>query len=168
MGREETLAERVGRMMAKGYHFGRHFLPHDARQTERTGLTLEQELIRAGLPSRSVVVVPKTSSVWIGINHAQEMFNVLSFRSPQCDAGVEALGAYRQHIEAEGGVTRGEPIGDWASHPADAFRTMAEAHRAGLIEFRGSNAQAQGPGWVFNGFAPKRRGMKPQRVSAGW
>ncbi len=70
--------------------------------------------------------------------------------------------------DAEGGVTRGEPIGDWASHPADAFRTMAEAHRAGLIEFKHSNAQAQGPGWVFNGFAPRqpRRGMKPQRVSA--
>jgi hypothetical protein len=49
-----------------------------------------------------------------------------------------------------------------------ASRTMAEAHRAPLIEFRGSNAQAQGPGWVFNGFALKRRGMKPQRVSAGF
>lgn len=162
MGREETITERVARMLAKGYNYGKHFLPHDALQTERTGLTLRDELVRSGLPSASVSVVPRTHSVWVGINHALEMFNAISFRSPQCDNGVEALGAYRQHIEGEGALTKSEPIADWASHPSDAFRTMAEAHRSGLVTFRYTNAEVR-PGWTPPRM--KRRGIKPVRIS---
>jgi hypothetical protein len=161
LGREETITERVGRMLAKGYHYGKHYLPHDALQTERTGVTLRDELARAGLPSTSLSVVPRIHDVWVGINHTLEMFPALSFRSPQCDLGVEALAAYRQHNEGEGGITRAEPIGDWASHPADAFRVMAEAHRSGLLTFKHTTAETR-PEWSFR---VKRKGMKPARVS---
>ncbi len=167
MGREETITERAARMFNRGFTYGRHLLPHDANQTERTGLTLRDELARAGLPSASLTVVPRTQSVWIGINHALEMFNAISFRSPQCDNGVEALSAYRQHIESDGGLTKAAPIADWAAHPSDVFSIMCEAHRSGLITFKHTNAEADyyvaRPDWLMR---PKRRGFKnPIRVS---
>jgi hypothetical protein len=165
MGREETIIQRVARMLAKGYNYGKHFLPHDAIQTERTGLTLRDELVRAGLPSPSLCVVPRTQSVWIGLNHALEMFNAISFRSPQCDNGVEALGAYQQHIEGEGALTKSEPIGDWASHPSDAFRTMAEAHRCGMLTFKYTNAEVKSHWFEVPGMKRKRAGCRPMRVS---
>jgi len=129
---EGSLIERVDMMNRKGYHYGTDYLPHDANSMERSGVTFAGEIQRLG---RKVSVVPRTHDVWVGINHLLEMFDSLVFRSPQTEKGVEALGAYRMHIEEEGAITRPEPIHDWASHPADALRTMAEAHRVGLFKF---------------------------------
>ena len=100
--------------------------------------------------------------MWIGINHALELFPALSFRSPQCDKGIEALEAYRSHVEGEGALSKNEPVPDWSAHPADAFRMMAEAHRAGLVSFKHTTAEVRSK-WYF---PEKRRGMKPMRVSA--
>jgi hypothetical protein len=154
-----TITQRVAHMLAKGYSYGKHYLPHDAEQTERTGLTVAGELRNAGLPN--VVTVPRTHSVWVGINHMLELFPALSFRSPQCDDGVSALSCYRTKTEGEGALSVNEPIHDWASHTADAIRTMAEAHRAGMVAFRHTTAEVKA-NWY--GKAP-RRGLKAMRVS---
>jgi len=155
-----TLTERVAFMLAKGFSFGKHYLPHDAQQTERTGTTLAAELGKAGLTN--IVTVPRTHSVWIGINHLLEMFPALSFRVPQCDGGLDGLAAYRTRRQGEGAQSTNEPIHDWSSHIADALRVMAEAHHAGLVSFK-HTAAAPDPEWY--GAARKRRGLKPMRVS---
>ena len=157
-----TLTQRAAHMIAKGYQYGAHYLPHDAQQTERTGTTLATELGRTGLPGR-IVTVPRTHDVWVGINHGIEMFPALSFRSPHCDDGLDALGAYRTRPQSEGSVSVDEPVHDWASHPSDAFRVMAEAHRAGLVSFKHTTAEAR-PDY-YSADRPKRRGMKAMRVS---
>lgn len=162
-GDKGTLTERVAQMLAKGYNYGKHFLPHDCAQTERSGTTFLSELARAGLPASTLVPVPRTHSVWLGINHALEMFPALAFRAPHCDAGLDALMAYRTRPQGEGPQQVDEPIHDWSSHPADAFRLMAEAHRAGLIAFKHTAAEPK-PEWYGND-ARKRRGMKEVRVS---
>jgi hypothetical protein len=158
-----TLTARVARMNAKGYLYGKHYLPHDAQTTERSGSNFTTELIAAGLPSPSLVTVPRCHSVWIGINHAKEMFSSLAFRMPNCEKGLDALSAYRKKVEGEGALSTSEPVHDWTSHPADAFRMMAEAHRAGLIAFKHTTAEPR-PDW----FGPKhkRRGAAPMKVSA--
>lgn len=160
-GFEGTLIERVAMMKAKGYSFDRHYLPHDAMQTERTASNFATEIQAAGLAN--VVCVPRTASVWIGINHVLEMMPGIVFRSvPTVEKGLEALAAYRKHSEGMGALTKSEPVHDWASHPADAFRTMAEAHRAGLFKF----ASAADPRPGEYGRHRERKGMKPRRVSA--
>lgn len=161
---EGTLTERAAMMLAKGYNFGKHYVPHDAEQTERTGLSVAGEL-RKLLPAGSVVSVPRTHSVWVGINHALELFPALAFRSPQCDDGLSALGCYRKRTEGEGVLSTDEPVHDWASHTGDAFRTMAEAHRAGLVAFKHTTAEPM-PGYYDPFGRSKRRGLKPVRVSA--
>ena len=159
-----TLTQRVAMMNAKGYLFGKHYLPHDAEQTERTGTTLATEL-RKLFPSSSVVTVPRCHSVWIGINHALEMFSALSFRSPQCDAGLEALSCYRTRPNRESSHAVDEPVHDWSSHTADAFRMMAEAHRAALVSFKHTTAEPR-QDWYTPGGKRQKRGMAPMRVSA--
>jgi hypothetical protein len=163
-GDKGTLTQRVAMMLAKGYNFGRHFLPHDCAQTERSGTTFLVELAAAGLAPGSLVTIPRTASVWIGINHALELFPALAFRSPQCDDGLAALCAYRTRRQGEGALTTDEPIHDWSSHTADAFRMMAEAHRAGMVAFKHTTAVAA-PEW-YDPHREKRRGMKAVRVSA--
>lgn len=158
-GFEGTLTERVAMMKAKGYSYGPHYLPHDAMQTERSGSTFAAALREAGLTS--LVCVPRTADVWIGINHVIELLPSIVFRSPAVDSGLEALSNYRQHIEGQGALTKAAPIHDWASHPADAFRTMAEAHRAGFFKF----VSAADPRPEEYGRTRDKRGMKARRVS---
>ncbi len=160
-----TLTERVAKMLSKGYHFGKHFLPHDCGYDRAAGgNNFVGELTRAGLPAPSLAVIPRTASVWIGINHALQLFPSLAFRSPQCDEGLAALSCYRTRRQGDGALTADEPIHDWASHPADAFRMMAEAHRAGFVRFKHTSAEVKAD-WYFPEQQSRRRGLKPMRVS---
>jgi hypothetical protein len=58
------------------------------------------------------------------------------FRSPECDSGLAALDAYHKAPDSPR-LSRDEPLHDWSSHAADAFRTLAEADLAGLIPRQG-------------------------------
>lgn len=160
-GLDETIVERVARMRGLGYLFADHFLPHDAEQTSRSGRTLVQDLKEAGLAN--VRVVPRTGDIWVGINHLKQIFTSLEFRSPECDLGLEALEAYHTKEEKDGTLSRDEPVHDWSSHTADALRTMAEAHAAGMFKFGHADVRGLPEDHPFRS---KRRGIKPIRVCA--
>lgn len=162
-GFEGTTTQRVAMMRAKGYSFGSHYLPHDADAQESGGNTMAGDLRQAGL--MNVVVLPRTHSVWVGINKLTEMFPGLAFRSPACDDGIAALSSYRMRKEGQGALQKDELVHDWASHPADALRMMAEAVHAGYVKWNAA------PGTVtacdpWGDPVKNRRGMKPMRVSA--
>lgn len=135
-GLELTLTERVAHMNKKGFNFGKHYMPHDARQTARHGKTFEQDAREAGL--QNIVVVPQTSDIWNGINRVSQLFNTFEFRSPACDVGIKGLKAYESAPESSGGIIRNEPLHTWASHIADGLRTYAEAETHGLVQSGGS------------------------------
>ena len=61
------------------------------------------------------------------------LFPTYEFRLPACEKGVKALKAYEHAPDSSSGVVRNVPLHNWASHVADAVRTMAEADRHGLI-----------------------------------
>lgn len=126
-----TLTERAAHMAAKGYQYGKHFMPHDARQTSRTGHTFEYDALQAGL--KNIVVIPPIHEVWQGINYVAELFPSFEFRSPGCDIGIKGLKEYESAKDTSGGVVRNVPLHTWASHVSDAVRTMAEADKLGLI-----------------------------------
>ena len=81
-----TPVERVARMLAKGYLYGSHFLPHDALATQKSGRTFLSELREAGLAN--LKAVPRTDDIWVGVNRLRQMLPRFSFRVPQCWAGV--------------------------------------------------------------------------------
>jgi hypothetical protein len=126
----ETIAQRWGRWLRKGYNLGTVFLPHDAMQTERTGRTIIADLKEAGVTSFKVV--PVTHDIWTGINALLGLFPSLVFLADKTKPGREALAAYRTKEVKAGSIVSNEPVHDWASHHADALRTMAEAVTHGM------------------------------------
>ncbi|WP_397382823.1 hypothetical protein [Prosthecobacter sp.] len=126
----ETIATRYGRWLRKGHNLGTVFLPHDAAQTERTGRTIISDLKDAGVTAFKVV--PVTHDIWTGINALLGLFPSLVFLGPQTEGGRSALSAYRTKEVKAGGIVSNEPVHDWASHHADALRTLAEAVTHGM------------------------------------
>lgn len=160
-GFEGTTTQRVAMMRAKGYNLGNHYLPHDADAQESGGNTMAGDLRNAGLTH--VTVLPRTHSVWVGINKLLEMFPGLAFRVPACNDGLAALSAYRMRKEGQGALQKDEPVHDWASHPADSLRMMAEAVHAGYVKWNAA------PGVVkkldpWGDPVKEKRGMKAMRV----
>lgn len=131
-----TPVQRVSRMLAKGYVYGTHYLPHDAAVTERSGRTFQSELAAAGLVNTRII--PRTADIWVGINRLRQLMPRMSFRIPACEAGLEALANYHTRSQGEGGRASDEPVHDWSSHAADALRMMAEAEMAGMISSGGA------------------------------
>jgi len=128
----ETATQRVAWMMQKGYSYGKHFLPHDAAQTESTGSTMQNELVKAEL--KNVIVLPRTADIWTGINALKGLFPSLVFRKKQTLPGIEALEAYHTKEVEIGLIISNQPVHDWSSHTADALRYMAEAFMAGYVK----------------------------------
>lgn len=128
----ETLTQRVSHMMRKGYSYGKHFLPHDASQTERTGRTAASDLREAGLPC--IVILPRCADVWTGINGLKGLFPSLVFNKAKTEKGLEALEAYHTKEVDYGKIITSEPVHDWSSHTADAARYIAEAIQAGHVK----------------------------------
>ena len=128
----ETATQRIAHMLKKGYSFGKHFLPHDAGQTERSGRSYATELQQAGLVG--IHVLPRTADIWTGINGLKGLFPSLVFRKKQCGQGIEALEAYHTKEVEVGRIISNEPVHDWSSHTADGLRYMAEAFQAGLVK----------------------------------
>jgi len=131
-GLDLTLPERFAHMQAKGYSYGKHYLPHDARQTSRTGFTFEQDALNVGF--KNIVVVPPIQDVWQGIDYVRTQFPSFEFRLPACEMGVKGMKAYESASDTSSGIVRNVPLHTWASHIADGIRTMAEADAMGLVD----------------------------------
>ena len=61
----------------------------------------------------------------IGIQAARTIFGKCFFDAEKCADGIQALRHYRFEVDDKLGSLRKEPLHDWASHAADAFRTAA-------------------------------------------
>ena len=140
-GFDGTLTERISFMKNKPYPLGTCFLPHDAGATKTSGRSFEGEMREAGM--HNLKIVPRTRDIWIGINRLNQMFPRLSFRTPQCSEGIDALENYHTRPVSNGAVNSSEPVHDWSSHAADALRVMAESVLHGMVE-GGSREALQG------------------------
>lgn len=108
----------------RGYVYGTMWLPHDAK-AKRLGSkrTIEEIVRQAGYTVR---VVPKLS-LPDGINAARILFPQCWFDEEECSDGLQALRHYRFNVV--NGQFSNEPVHDWASDGADAFRYMGIALR---------------------------------------
>ncbi len=132
MDLDMTPVQRVGHMLAKGYSYGAHFLPHDAAATRTSGKADAQVYTEAGLAN--VRVLPRTHDIWIGINACLQMFPRFSFRLPACERGLDALANYAYKRSSATGIVVNEPVHNWASHASDALRMIAEAEMSGMLK----------------------------------
>ena len=131
-----TPAERVSRILNRGYLLGWHYLPHDAIANQKSGRTFQMELGALGL--KNTRVVPRTLDVWVGINHLRGILPRFSFRVPECERGLDMLSAYHTKRETAGGTALDIPVHDASSHYADALRVLGEADMAGMLHSAGA------------------------------
>lgn len=111
---------------AKPYVYGEHLLPHDggdARLALPEAASIADTLTGLGL--KGVRVVPRTPSVANDINEVRKVLPTCVFDQEKCAPGIDALRSYRREWDENLKAYRDKPLHDWASDPADAFRTFA-------------------------------------------
>jgi phage terminase large subunit len=111
-------------VLTKGYKYGKHYLPHDARaKSLQTGRSVIEQLA-AYLEAKNLAVVPDIG-LQSGIQAVRMMLPRVWFDAEKCNDGIEALRQYQREYDEDKKAFRQSPRHDWTSHPADAFRMMA-------------------------------------------
>jgi hypothetical protein len=123
------VADLAEALREKGYRYGDHWLPHDARAKTlaSNGKSVVEQLHALGIKGK---IVPQLS-VQDGIQAARMMFQACWFDMDRCAAGIESLRAYQRTWNADTKTFSQAPLHNWASHDADAFRMAAIAMREG-------------------------------------
>jgi phage terminase large subunit len=115
----------VRALREKEYNYGEHLLPHDAG-SDQLGIPLGSigETVRS-MGLRGVRIVPRTKSVANDINEVRQILPLCRFDKDKTAKGIDALRSYRRVWDEKLKAYRDTPLHDWASDPADAFRTFA-------------------------------------------
>lgn len=130
-GLDLKTGERVAHMMAKGYNYGYHCLPHDAESKAPTGLSFRDELTNAGLANTKVI--PRTDDPEVRINRARSEFGNIWFRKSTTEKLIESLENY-QRKEDPKTLTITTPIfKNWACHGSDSFGYIFESEMHNMI-----------------------------------
>ena len=107
----------------KDYMYEGHFMPHDVKVRELSdGKSRLEKLQRLGL--RNIRVVPRLA-VADGIEAARTLLKKCVFDLTNCERGVKSLRNYERKYDSRNQVFQKTPLHNWASHGADAFRTLA-------------------------------------------
>lgn len=150
-----TLAEYSTELKARGYNWGRVFLPHDGFSKDpKFGKSSEDVMKALGWD-----VVPRTEivelSVEEGIKQARIVFPRVWFDREKAGDLVECLKRYRRHVNR---VTEapGAPMHDQWSHGADMFRyaainvdNMLNEDIGPILTFNTPRFAARQQGWML-------------------
>lgn len=119
----EGLPSIAKAIQTKGYVYDTHVLPHDGAVRELgTGVTRVETLqkLQRGIKVR---VAPRMD-IADGINAVRLLLSKCWFDRVKCDKGIKALKSYERAWDSKNKVFQNRPKHNWASHGADAFRTM--------------------------------------------
>jgi phage terminase large subunit len=117
-----ALAHYLKHLQSKPYVYGDTWLPHDAdNELLASERTIAQQARAAGFKVR---ITPKTS-IAVGINAARTIFANCWFDKEKCADGIQCLRNYRYDVDPDTQQYSTQPLHDWASHGADAFRYFA-------------------------------------------
>jgi hypothetical protein len=109
----------------KDYNYGEHLLPHDAENEVLVSTTGSIKETAESMGLKGGRVVPRTKSVANDINEVRQIIPTCRFDKDKCEKGLDALRSYRRIWDEKLKAYRDTPLHDWASDPADAFRTFA-------------------------------------------
>ena len=110
----------------KGYIYNKHHLPHDAgSHSFETGRTKQE--VMEDFWGNKVEVLPKLGRD-DGIDAVRIMFGRCWFDEEKSELGLDALSNYRRMKDTKLARFKKEPVHDWASNGADAFRQLATGY----------------------------------------
>lgn len=134
-GSGESLAYWLGVVKSKSYVYEKHLAPHDIMVHEYTsGMTRQATARKMGM---SLLKVSKVDII-PGIDAVRNILDRCWFDEKKCDKGIKVLENYKKEWDERHGCWRSKPEHNWASHGADAFRTLA----TGLHYVTGKKSQA--------------------------
>jgi hypothetical protein len=117
----------TGLIQSKNYHYGTHYLPHDARaKTLASGGKSIIEQISNKIPLESLKIVPSLS-LQDGIQASRLALMRAWFDAEKCQDGIECLRQYQREYDEDKKMFRDKPRHDWTSHGADAWRMLSIA-----------------------------------------
>lgn len=121
-GSGESLAHWLNLLKSKPYSYDKHLAPHDILVHEySSGMTRQASARKMGinlLPVQKVDVIP-------GIDAARGVLPQCWFDEKKCAQGIKCLENYKKEWDDKHACWRSNPLHNWASHGADAFRTLA-------------------------------------------
>lgn len=122
-----TVPDAVDVVMARGYRYGKHNLPHDARA--KTFAAAGKSVIEQMAPALGLANMQIVPDIGIqpGISYTRDLLSRCWFDEDKCREGIEALRQYQHEWDEDTKAFRKTPRHDWTSHCADAFRQMAVA-----------------------------------------
>jgi phage terminase large subunit len=125
-GSLQALQYYVKQLRERPYVYGMHWLPWDGEAKELgSGRSIQEQL--QTIFGNDKVRCTKRLSVSDGIAAARAIFGRCWFDAEKCADGLQSLRHYRYERDENLGSFKREPLHDWASHDADAFRTLAVA-----------------------------------------
>ena len=135
-GLEMTTAERVSHMLAKGYNYGQHFLPHDGKTRGADNMSFASKLTEAGLPNVLVLDNAGAGAEAKRIRSMHDLFSQIYFNESALsgEGGMfDALMDYHyKETRIDGRITNQVDHG-FASHFCDSFGYFAEALLSGRM-----------------------------------
>ena len=135
--------------LAHGYRWGVHHLPHDGKQRLQGIIVQTREQMLKELGAVAVVSIERTTDRVSSIEGVRARLMDCYIDERACADGIKGLDNYQyEWIEAAGTWSR-NPLHNWASNPADAFRTWAEGYRP---EGPTQTRQVEPAGYVRGGY----------------
>lgn len=109
-------------LQERGYVYGDHYAPHDIEVREfGTGVSRYETAKSLGINFK---ITPKLS-IEDGIEAARNIMHRCWWNILKCDYGIECLKNYRREWNDKQKCYKDNPLHDWTSHAADAFRYLA-------------------------------------------
>jgi hypothetical protein len=107
----------------RGYVYGTHWLPHDARAKTLSSNRSVIEQLSDKIPLKNIKITPNLK-LQDGIQAARLALTRTWF-DHKCTDGIECLRQYQREYDEDKKVFRDKPRHDWTSHGADAFRYLS-------------------------------------------
>ena len=125
----EGLAHYANVLREKGYKYARHFAPHDIAVRELgSGVSRLETASKLGIRFERI---PTNVDVMGGIENVRELLQYCWFDEVKTEQGRKCLEAYKKEWDEKHSCYKTQPLHDWSSHGADAFRTAAQAWKLG-------------------------------------
>lgn len=138
----KPLSHYFAMLDSMGYEYDKIWLPHDARaKTLQTGRSTVEQFLDQDYP---VEVIPKLD-VQDGIEAVRLILPRCHF-SPLTGDGVACLREYRRKYDEALKVFSDNPLHNWASHGADAFRGLALVAQQRIIAAKPQKKAEPEPG----------------------
>jgi hypothetical protein len=121
-GSGESLAYWLTELKNRNYCYEKHIAPHDIMVHEYTsGMTRQASARKMGM---NLIAAPKVEII-PGIDQVRNILNRCWFDEKKCAQGIKALDNYKKEWDERHGCWRSQPLHNFASHGADAFRVLA-------------------------------------------